>query len=190
MSFLLYTLDELAREGELKPCTYCGVLRRKLLNQKAMELGLNRLATGHNLDDEAQAIMMNYISGDIERLRRLTGGVDREDLVNRIKPLSRMPEKEVMLYAALNKLEVSTDECPYANENHRTMVRDFLNSLEKEKPGVKFSIVKGWERIIESTPLNGDMVQKCSFCGQAAAREVCRACELTQGIKIKMSGAS
>ncbi|KXA93690.1 hypothetical protein AKJ66_01460, partial [candidate division MSBL1 archaeon SCGC-AAA259E22] len=69
------TLDELAgisREGNgPDPCTLCGILRRSLLNQSARELDADKLAVGHNLDDETQTIMLNYVRGDIARLYRL-----------------------------------------------------------------------------------------------------------------------
>jgi uncharacterized protein (TIGR00269 family) len=185
-----YTMDELADIGELKPCTYCGIIRRKMLNQKAKELGLDRIATGHNLDDEAQVITMNYLSGDIERLHRLSGNVENKSLIKRIKPISRIPEKEIMIYALINKLNISSKECPYSKTNYRTHVRNFLNKLEIDRPGIKFSIVGGWERFVESSHSKTDSLQTCMLCGQASARKVCRACALIEEIKIKMSDAS
>src|SRR3989338_1215773 len=52
-------LDEILNVLDVKPCSICGVFRRYLLNKKAKELGFTKVATGHNLDDEAQSIMMN-----------------------------------------------------------------------------------------------------------------------------------
>lgn len=185
-----YELDDIIKEGELKPCTYCGVFRRRLLNQEATRLELDKLATGHNLDDEAQAMMMNYLSGDIERLYRLSGNVEADSFIKRIKPLSKLPEKEVMLYALLNSLNISTDECPYAKDTQRVAVRDFLNKLEIERPGVKFSVVRGGERLVDSCVMERNKLGSCRVCGQPAARDVCRVCELTEEIKIKMRGVS
>ncbi|MBN1455628.1 MAG: tRNA 2-thiocytidine biosynthesis protein TtcA, partial [Methanomicrobia archaeon] len=60
------TLDQIAARGfEQAPCTFCGVLRRKLLDRKAKELGATKVATAHNLDDEVQTIMINYLRGDL-----------------------------------------------------------------------------------------------------------------------------
>lgn len=185
-----HTLDELQRTGEQKPCTYCGVLRRKLLNQTAIEGDLDKLATGHNLDDEAQVVMMNYLSGDIERLHRLMGNAANPDMIKRIKPLSLIPEKEVMIYALNNNLRTSADECPYAKHNHRTKVREFLNTLETDQPGVKFSIISGWEKLINSMPPRGTNILACKVCKAPTARDKCRACELKEEIKIKMSAAN
>ena len=66
------TMDDVAPlSGENSPCTYCGVFRRKCMNSVAEEIGARYLATGHNLDDMAQSIMMNFARGDIERMARL-----------------------------------------------------------------------------------------------------------------------
>jgi uncharacterized protein (TIGR00269 family) len=160
------------------------------LNHAARELDVDSLATGHNLDDEAQAVVMNYLSGDIERLYRLNGNARSDALVKRIKPLSRLPEKEVMLYALLNSLDFSADECPYAKDAYRFSVRDFLNDLEVERPGVKFSVISGWERLVNSGVMEADKLRTCKLCGQPSAREICRVCVFGEEIKIKMSDAS
>ena len=65
-----YDLDEMVVGKKVAPCTYCGVFRKNALNHTAKRLGASKVATGHNLDDEAQSVMMNYLKGDMERLMR------------------------------------------------------------------------------------------------------------------------
>ncbi|MFQ5901787.1 MAG: TIGR00269 family protein, partial [Thermodesulfobacteriota bacterium] len=178
------SLDEIVKIGELKPCTYCGVFRRKLLNEKAGKLGLNKIATGHNLDDEVQAILMNYIRGDIERLARQEHGRKNKPFVERIKPLKRIPEKEVALYALLKDLEPSFDECPYSRESFRVAIRDFINSLEAENAGIKYSIASGYEKIAPSLKTNNLKFTTCEECGEPTSRRICKACELAARLGI------
>lgn len=177
------TLDEMMAKGDLGACTYCGVLRRKLLNEKARHLGLDVLATGHNLDDEVQAVMMNYIRGDVARLVRLGKTDGGGNLVKRIKPLREFPEKEVALYALLQGFDVAFDECPYTGNSFRYGVRDFINNLEKENPGIKFSILKGYGKIL---PLiagyDGGAISSCEKCGEPSSGSLCKACELTESL--------
>ncbi|MGA3296003.1 MAG: tRNA 2-thiocytidine biosynthesis TtcA family protein [Candidatus Bathyarchaeia archaeon] len=46
------TTDEIVKRDLGKtPCSYCGVLRRKAINQAAAMIGATKIATGHNLDD-------------------------------------------------------------------------------------------------------------------------------------------
>jgi len=88
------TLDEIVDSASnfpsaLSPCAYCGTLRRQGLNILARKIDANKLALGHNLDDEVQSMLMNLIRGDVQRLRRIspllkgTPGL----LVPRVKPL-------------------------------------------------------------------------------------------------------
>ena len=61
------TMDDLAPiSGDQSPCSFCGVFRRRCMNQTAKELGADVLATGHNLDDTAQSVLMNFMRGDVE----------------------------------------------------------------------------------------------------------------------------
>jgi uncharacterized protein (TIGR00269 family) len=169
------TVDD--TEGD-HACSFCGVLRRRLLNDKARELGVAKLATGHNLDDEAQAIMINYIRGDLDRLLRLSNSNGSEKFVPRVKPLQEMPEKEVALYALLTG-DVDLSECPYAGDSFRTGIRDFINTLERDNPGIKFSIKRGHEKLtphLESYP--SKELKECRHCGEPTSGDVCKVCDL------------
>ena len=66
------SLDELLKKkGEERSCSYCGVMRRYLLNKYARKLGADKIAVGHNADDVAQTVMMNFMRNEPERLARL-----------------------------------------------------------------------------------------------------------------------
>ena len=179
-----FTLDEVDKKRN--PCTYCGVFRRKLLNDEAAELGLDKLATGHNLDDEVQAIMMNYLSGDVERIARYGSVEGKDGLVQRIKPLAEMPEKEVALYALLRGLGASFAECPYAGGAMRSRIRNWVNALEKDHPGIKFSILAGARKMqpLLKNALSKEL-RKCERCGSPASSPVCKACLLLEEINLK-----
>jgi uncharacterized protein (TIGR00269 family) len=179
------TLDEIVKLAKKKksrqhPCTYCGVMRRSLLNRAARELGAYKLATAHNLDDEAQAIMLNYVRGDFSRLHRL-GPIypPREGFVPRIKPMREIPEKEIALYALLKDIKVHLAVCPYADGIH-TEIRNFLNDFEVKHPNTKFMIVRMFDRM--KPHLAGAMpefgMQRCNSCGEPTSTSVCKACEL------------
>ncbi len=57
-----YTLDELVEKTKTKnPCSECGVVKRYLLNKHAKELGVDKLAIAHTLNDTAQTVLMNIL---------------------------------------------------------------------------------------------------------------------------------
>ncbi|MBS1263962.1 MAG: tRNA-5-methyluridine(54) 2-sulfurtransferase [Methanonatronarchaeales archaeon] len=167
--------------NELTTCGYCGVFRRRVLNDAALEMGADWLATGHNLDDEAQTVLMNVLRGDGFRLS-VQGGVPERisGLVPRIKPLRRVPEREVALYVRLRGLRAVTEECPFAESSFRSSVRDLLNGLESARPGTKYSVA--------SLPasLNVDAgkasLGSCERCGHPSGSSTCPACRHLESV--------
>lgn len=174
-----FALDEVASKGfEQAPCTFCGVLRRKILDKKARELGATKVATAHNLDDEVQSIQINYIRGDMDRLRRLRGR--REEFVPRIKPLRNILEKESALYALVAGIPIATIHCPYAERSFRFTVKRMLNEFEMRHAGTKYAMMRGYERLLQFLPTEQSNKQllRCERCGEASASGVCKACEI------------
>ncbi len=172
------SLDALTREKENRACTLCGVLRKNILNKAAREIGANKIAIGHNLDDESQTILMNYMRGDIDRLKRMIPGTIQKGMVPRIKPLRSIPEKEVALYGFLNNLPVSMDECPYAGFALRNEIRELLNNYEVNHPGTKYSLLGGYESISEFLRPADTQIVFCEKCSEPGSERICKTCRL------------
>ena len=152
----------------------------------AKRMGATKVATGHNLDDEAQSIMMNYLKGDIERLMRFRPRKVQPGLVPRIKPLREIPEKETALYCMVNGVFAESRECPYASLSLRADVRDMMNDLERLFPGTKQSTLQGFEKIAKTDPGKWTKIDltSCGICGEPCVKEICKACELCKRLKI------
>ncbi|MDD1772027.1 MAG: TIGR00269 family protein [Methanomassiliicoccales archaeon] len=169
-----------SKTSEAEACSYCGVFRRRCLNLKAKELGVDVLALGHNLDDMAQSVLMNFMRGDVERLARL-GPHDRAQpgLVPRVQPLRMIPEKETYLYAMLSDITFSDAECPYAKHALRNEYREIVNSMEDKHPGTRHSILGSYDRL---RPLMRDGFPQATLntcrCGEPTLGERCMACEM------------
>jgi uncharacterized protein (TIGR00269 family) len=180
------TMDTIAsRHDELGECSYCGVFRRFCLNKKTKELGVDRLVTGHNLDDMAQSVLMNFTNGDMQKLARL-GPHSRiqPGLVPRLLPLRTIPEKEVMLYALVKNIEFHNAECPYSTRALRGTYRDIIDSLEESTPGTRHSILKSYESIkellLEQYPPVA--LNTCPTCGEPTSQQTCKTCILKKRI--------
>ena len=130
-----HTMDEVvALDPHAIPCSYCGPFRRQALNRAAREADADYVATGLNLDDTAQSILMNVARGDVEKLARLGPHETRQPgLVPRIQPLRMIPEKEVYLYALLRRIEFHDATCPYAERAQRGRFREILHRLRSEE---------------------------------------------------------
>lgn len=187
------TMDEVAPlSGENSPCTYCGVFRRKCMNTVAKEIGAKYLATGHNLDDMAQSIMMNIARGDIERLARL--GPHRKvqaGLIPRFVPLRAIPEKESLLYAIVSGLEYHDMTCPYWEDALRNQYRSVVDGLECRSPGSKFSILSSYDQLMPMLSKNYGKAKlhECR-CGEPTLGDECKACQLSEEMKKKIRSSS
>ncbi|MCS7113708.1 MAG: TIGR00269 family protein [Nitrososphaerota archaeon] len=187
------TLDLMVEEArrrnlKLTPCSICGVLRRKALNYTAVRIGANKLATAHNLDDEAQTFVVNILHGDLFRLIRTKPVTDRrEGFVQRIKPLREIPEKEIALYAYLESIEFQSEPCPYRGLSLRNDVRVFLNTLEEKHPGIKFTVVRIWDNIRSTIEKDLPQVElrTCRVCGDPSISDVCSGCSILAALGLK-----
>ncbi|MFP3220245.1 MAG: TIGR00269 family protein [Candidatus Marsarchaeota archaeon] len=186
-----FTLDEAveALRGKEEPCTICGILRRRALNDYAKELGATRLAIAHVLDDEAETVLMNVVRGDPKGL--LTSENYSPELfgfyVPRIKPLREVTERESAFYAYLLGIPPEDEECPYARFSLRDGVRLFLEQLESKHPGTSSSVVRFGDKLRagQSAPAGEIKRSFCSVCGYPTSegRDLCRVCELRRAVE-------
>jgi len=181
-----HDLDEVAhRVQELKlesVCAYCGILRRKALNVAAKEVEATKLATAHNLDDEAQSLIMSLLRGAMDELLRSKG--ESTGFVPRIKPFMRTPEREIALYAHVRRIRFQSIPCPYAGTSLRNEVRCFLDIVEEMHPGMKFAVPStfGKLRPTESVAKTGG---RCRVCNEPAFKTICRACQVLKNLGLR-----
>lgn len=158
------TLDGIisGQKDDRRSCSFCGVLRRRIVNRIAREAGCTKLAFGFNLDDEAQSVMMNVLRGDTERLTMPER--DTPGMIPRIRPFAVIPEREVALYARLHVGTFADHGCPYAHNALRGDVRRLLNEYTWQHPATKYAVRN----------LGKDLQGLCT--GPAAAPEICPRC--------------
>jgi len=170
-----------------KSCTTCGILKRYLLNKKAKEFNATRLATGHNLDDEAQAIIMNMFKNTMPVMARLgpiSGVAEQKGFVTRIKPLYFCTEKEVRLYSKLMNFPVKYEKCPCREEAYRKEVAEVLDEFEKKHNQTKYSIVRSLLEILPELKVKyKGKVNYCKKCGEPTAKITCNACNIFNGLR-------
>ncbi len=183
------TLDKMMEEQEegdsRHACTYCGVLRRWILNRVAQEEGATKIATGHNLDDETQSIIMNYLEGNLDNLTRIgpKSESNYQKFVPKIKPLREIPEKEAALYVTALDLKVHLASCPYAGDSFRGEVGRFIKMLSENHPTIMYSTLRGFDKI--KPVLKKELSMKgvmglCKQCGEPAAGDLCKACTFSE----------
>ena len=98
------TLGELLQKNppSASPCSPCGILRRRSLNNMAKDAGVDCMVLGHNLDDFSQTVLMNHSRGDVPRLVRMAPHrYVQSGFIPRLVPLRRLPEQEAVSYTHL-----------------------------------------------------------------------------------------
>lgn len=183
-----YTIDEIMSNKNVKElgfsaCAFCGSLRRRALNQKARELGATKLAVGHNLDDEAQSILMNVFRPDVHRLSRLLQDTvaKTDSFVPRIKPLRSIPERETILYAYYKGIEFHSQPCPYSFNVLRGEIESILNELEHKRPGTKYSVLRFLDDLapfLRRYYSSETDFTRCEHCGEPSSGKICNVCKL------------
>jgi uncharacterized protein (TIGR00269 family) len=170
--------------NKLSNCTICGVIKRWILNKEARRLEADKLVTGHNLDDEAENVLMNLFKGNPGlgvNLGPKTGIVSDKKFVQRIKPLYFCTNGEVKIYSKEMKFPVLYESCPCAVSTFRREIRKELSELEKLNPDIKRNIVKNFLFILPKLRRWNHLEKKlnyCEYCGEPCRREVCKRCEL------------
>ncbi|MEM2784928.1 MAG: TIGR00269 family protein [Candidatus Pacearchaeota archaeon] len=184
---ICYIKSVVQQKAKLKQCTICGIIRRWLINKKARALKASKVATGHNLDDEAQTVIMNLIKGNpwlgINQ-GPVTGTIEEKKFVTRIKPLFFCKEKDIRKYSELMKFPVLYRRCPCVVGALRHEVRKKLDELEKKNKNIKENIVSNWLEIKKLLIQKQEQkpILYCKNCGEPSRREICKACSILKKI--------
>lgn len=136
-------------------CHICGVLKRYFLNQYALEMGATKIATGHNIDDISQSILMNMLRGNVLMslgLVPVSGTVKDMSFVRRIKPLFFIPEGDLESYSRKAGFPVVYARCPYAKTAYRNHLRDLLQQYQEVNSCYRENLVMSHLKALDKHP--------------------------------------
>jgi uncharacterized protein (TIGR00269 family) len=187
---------------KINACTICGTVRRRLLNMKSLELNGDKLAIGHNLDDQVETFLQNILRNDLNKIviNPPNGNPidDRKKFVSRIKPLMSIPEEEIVRYCYYKEFPIQSNPCPYSIGFSilRKKVQDFVNHLELHSPEIKYNLQKANENFVSNykpknlsnnfsdSKINKTQYQICPNCSNPMGllRKICYYCELKEKI--------
>lgn len=177
--------------GRGKPCSVCGMTKRHVMNQAALDGGYDVLVTGHNLDDEVAVLFgntLNWLSGYLVRQGPVLEA-DKPGLVRKAKPLCRIYEREMTAYAMLRGIEYIYEECPHAEGSNSIYYKELLNKLELDRPGAKLNFYISFLQAKDSGVFSvkadreAEALHTCPACGQpTTAPDLCTFCRMIQKI--------
>lgn len=130
---------------EPSPCSLCSRMRRGILHDTAKELGCNKIALGHHLDDAAETFMMNLlIESRIGCFAPVTY-LSRKD-ITMIRPLVYVREREIEQSLEMVRLPVIESACPANEHTKREDAKLLLRELSKTYGDVPERIVGALQR--------------------------------------------
>jgi tRNA-5-methyluridine54 2-sulfurtransferase len=184
-----FNIETAAATVRRPPCGACGLSKRHLFNQAALDGGYDVVATGHNLDDEAAVLFGNVLRWDAEYLGRQYPVLPASaGFVRKVKPLVRLSEREMAAYCVIRGIDYIVEECPMAEGNRHLAYKEALNTLEQKSPGAKanflFSFLeRGHDRFAADAETERAELTPCSVCGSPTTGEVCAFCRMSQRVR-------
>jgi uncharacterized protein (TIGR00269 family) len=169
-------------------CSVCGTVKRHVFNEVSEKIGVDVLATGHNLDDMVEIMFSNFLAGDFEQLARLKPVIPpfHQKLVKKVKPLFRIPENETALYALFNSIPIRETECPHVTGSRLLERKRLLELFSKENPNFKYQLLSVFLKKL--IPILEEKREEkaftvCEVCGFPASAKICGSCRRIMEIK-------
>lgn len=114
-------------------------LRYRAFADCAKKLACNKVATAHQLDDQAETVLLHLMRGT--RLKALAGIPPRRPLapgIEVIRPLLPLTKKEVLEYLSLHGLKYRVDKSNFSLQFTRNWVRrKVLPLMETQNPKIR-----------------------------------------------------
>ena len=139
---------------EKNPCALCAKLRRGALHTAAQELGCNKVALGHHLDDAVETFYMNlWREGRIGCFSPVTY-LSRRDLTL-IRPMLLATEQEVISAVNAEGLPIVKSVCPGDGVTVREQTKEFVKERcrtdhafrQKTLHALQESGIDGWRPV-------------------------------------------
>ncbi|MDF1879857.1 tRNA 2-thiocytidine biosynthesis protein TtcA [Sulfurimonas sp. MAG313] len=136
-------------------CSFFSRMRRGSLYSVAEDLGCNKLALGHHLDDAAESYFMNMIYNG--QMRALSPKYKAGNGLIVIRPLIQMRERQLLAFVQDNNLEAIGDEaCPGMRfdvkmPHARAAMKEMLKGMEEKYPSIFVSINSAFGNISDES---------------------------------------
>ncbi len=116
------------------PCSLCSKMRRGALNTKLNELGFNKLALGHHMDDIIETFFLSlFFEGRLSTFAPLSY-LSRSG-VTLIRPLIYIGERDTAAFA--KTLPVVKNPCPADKHTQRQYMKELIRSVQENIPYAK-----------------------------------------------------
>lgn len=132
------------------PCSLCSKMRKGALNQKALEIGCNKVAFAHHMDDVVDTMMLSmFYESRLHTFNPVTK-LDKTGLTL-IRPFIYVKEADIKGFVYKQNINILKHSCPVDGHTKREYVKQILGMINKDNPGIKKRIF----RAIQESNLEG-----------------------------------
>ena len=171
-------------------CGVCGLSKRYVFDQVAVEGGYDVLLTGHNLDDEAATLLGNVLRWNEAFLARQRPVLPARAANQRrkCKPMYRLSERESAAYCIVRGIDYVVEECPLVDGNTGHELKAAFDVLEAASPGLKAQFVFGFldrtaDRFVDADAAGEPTaLHTCASCGMPTTTDTCAFCRQREAI--------
>ena len=129
-------------------CAFCARLRRGVLYAVADQLGCNKVALGHHLDDFIETLLLNqFYTGTLKAMSpKLLADNKRQTL---IRPLVYVEESDIIKLAQQNAFPTIDCGCPVMGQEDqkRQRMKQLLTELHKENCHIKRNMIRALSNV-------------------------------------------
>lgn len=138
-----YSIIQEKRRPDSSYCSICARLKRGALYQAAQDLGCNKLALGHHMDDFIETLLLNQFF--VGSLKAMSASMLADNgITTVIRPLVYAAEQDIIRFSKEAALPVVCCCCPVCGtaDLQRKRMKNLLKDLEKDIPHIKNSLIK------------------------------------------------
>ena len=141
--------------NEKSPCYMCARMRRGHLYNKAKELGCNKIALGHHLDDVIETTLLSMFYGSEVKTMMPKLHSDNFEGLELIRPLYLVKENDIISWKNYNELTFLNCACKFTEKNNnedvgtskRREIKELISNLRKVNPNVDYNIFKALDNV-------------------------------------------
>ena len=130
---------------EENPCALCAKMRRGILHNMCLELGLTKLALGHHFDDAVQTFFLNLLYGGRIGCFSPKTYLSRKKITV-IRPLIFCEEGRINGAVRRMDLPVVKSACPADGVTAREDASQLIRQLEKQYPDLRKKVLGAMQR--------------------------------------------
>lgn len=123
-------------------CSFCARLRRGVLYSLADDLGCNKIALGHHLDDLIETLLMNqFYAGRLAAMSPKLKAENGRHTV--IRPLAYVEESMIIDFAREQNFPIICCSCPVHGtvDQKRQRMKQLVSQLAEENPDIRYSML-------------------------------------------------